>query len=110
MQKKLLDHALLTSKELGWLDDYHKMVSGAAAHLRARELVDCLRSCSSTRRFAALHPLNRNQSFSIPGLDKTEQVGGGRRGACMAEGSHSSGDKAAIDTRNLLVHCLLLRT
>lgn len=26
MQKKLLDHALLTSKELDWLDDYHKTV------------------------------------------------------------------------------------
>ena len=26
IQKKLLDHALLTSKELDWLDDYHKTV------------------------------------------------------------------------------------
>lgn len=29
MQKKLLDHTLLTSKELDWLDDYHNTVSGA---------------------------------------------------------------------------------
>ena len=26
IQKKLLDHSLLTSKELDWLDDYHKTV------------------------------------------------------------------------------------
>ena len=112
MQKKLLDHALLTSKELDWLDDYHKTVSGVE---RPRTLVRTivLTAFDRTRRIAVRHNLNRVllQYFRIPGLDETEQAGGGRRGACMVEGSDSAGDKAAIATRRptlrTLITCLL---
>lgn len=99
MQKKLLDHALMTSKELDWLDEYHKTVSGAAGHPRVYRLVDCFRPYTSLR--CVLHCLNREKSCWKPGLDKTAQAGGGRRGACMVEGSHSPSDKAAIDARRV---------
>lgn len=72
---------------------------------RPRALVrtSSLAAFDRTRRFAVLHCLNLKMSLrtlnNTPGLDETEQAGGGRRGACMVEGSHSPGDKTAIDTR-----------
>lgn len=75
MQKKLLDYALLTPKELDWLDDYHNTVRALPISF-CYTLLDLLcHFCARVR--LKVSPLVLDLTFLSPGLGETTQAGGG---------------------------------